>query len=52
MSQKQDEAEQKAFRKGQDDWRENKFDNPYPPTSTYHDFWQQGQDAEDTIQKK
>jgi hypothetical protein len=55
MSDKQDEANQRAFRKGQDAWRDNKDierDNPYPPDSPYHKFWRQGWEQEDGIQKK
>ncbi|GGB29441.1 hypothetical protein [Allosediminivita pacifica] len=46
MTEKQREAEQKAFERGQEDWRANRYDNPYPAQSPYHDLWQQGQDKE------
>jgi hypothetical protein len=54
MSKKQDDANQKAFERGQADWRNGKDlnrDNPYPLDSTYHHFWEQGWEAEDSIQK-
>ena len=37
-------AMQKAFERGQEDWRNNKFDNPYPSASPLHDYWEQGQE--------
>ncbi len=49
LSKVQDEAEQKAFQKGQDDFRANKDrgrGNPYPLVSPYHALWEQGWDPE------
>jgi hypothetical protein len=55
MTTNQDSANQQAFEKGQDAWRQNKDaqrDNPYPPISPYHDFWHQGWMQEQEIQNK
>lgn len=55
MSQKQEAANQKAFERGQSDWREGKSleDNPYPHDAVaYRDFWQQGWQSEHDIHYK
>jgi|HubBroStandDraft_6_1064221.scaffolds.fasta_scaffold1669834_2 hypothetical protein len=55
MSKKGEEAHQRAFQRGQDDWRGNKGldrDNPYPTQSPDHDYWRQGWEAERDIQHK
>ena len=55
MSDKQDRANQRAFEKGQEAWRDNKDidrDNPYPPDLPYHDLWRQGWEQEADIQIK
>ena len=55
MSDKQEQANQRAFQSGQEAWRDNKDidrDNPYPPKSPYHDLWRQGWECENDIQYK
>ena len=45
VDEKQDEAIQKAFQKGQDAWRDNKRidENPYPSKAVdYYEAWIQG----------
>ena len=52
MSKAQSDANQRAFEKGQSDWRTGKDyhgDNPYPPGSSYHQYWQQGWEEENKI---
>lgn len=45
-SEKQRQARQKAFERGQQDWRDNQHTNPYPHKSPDHELWQQGYDKE------
>ena len=52
MSDKKEDARQKAFERGRLDYGNNKFDNPYPTESPYHDYWEQGQVAERDIHDK
>jgi hypothetical protein len=55
MSNKSQAAHQKAFQRGQDDWRNSKpgeGGNPYPPQSPDHGFWQQGWEAERDVHHK
>ncbi|MCO6050849.1 hypothetical protein NGM99_13780 [Mesorhizobium sp. RP14(2022)] len=44
---KHEQMTQTAFRKGQDDARDNRpRDNPYPTQSDWHDPYEQGYDSE------
>jgi hypothetical protein len=55
MSEKSDKANQRAFQRGQEAWRDSKDqhrDNPYPPQSPDHDYWHQGWEAERDIHHK
>ncbi len=54
MSEKQEAANQRAFEKGQSDWREGKAfqENYYPPSSPYSHLWEQGWQAEHDIHNK
>lgn len=52
MSDKQREANQKAFERGQEDWRNNVHANPYPPESPYFELWEQGQRSEEELQQR
>ncbi len=45
-SEAQHRAEQKAFERGQEDWRSGQHTNPYPPQSPYYDMWEQGRAKE------
>lgn len=47
-SRKQREANDKAFQKGQQDFRNGKSrdENFYPPNTGYADLWEQGWDQE------
>ncbi len=51
MSEGQDKAKQKAFERGQSDWREGKppAGNPYPPQSPYYILWEQGWHSEHDV---
>ena len=52
ISKKQDDANQKAFQRGQESFRDGNFDNPYPIESPYHVFWEQGYESERNIHIK
>jgi hypothetical protein len=52
MTPNQERARQRAFERGQSDWREGKQTNPYPPMSPDHDVWEQGQESERDIHQK
>ena len=51
-SKKQSAAEQKAFERGQQDFREGKSVNPYPADAPYHALWEQGYESECDIHEK
>jgi len=52
VSEKQDRALQRAFERGQQDWRDGNERNPYPLESPYRDYWEQGWEAEKEIEQK
>jgi hypothetical protein len=52
MSDKKETANQRAFEQGQNDFRDGKSVNPYPIVAPYHDFWEQGFEAERDIHHK
>jgi hypothetical protein len=46
-------ANQKAFERGQQDFRDGKVrDNPYPPISPDHPYWEQGYETERDLNDK
>lgn len=51
-SKKQDDAHQKAFERGQQDFRDGKSINPYPLESPYYGFWDQGYESEREVHIK
>ena len=42
MDDKQDAALWKAFQLGHEHWQQGQNDNPYPPQSSYHAWYEQG----------
>jgi len=51
-SKKQNDANQKAFERGQQDFRDGNSNNPYSVESTYHGVWEQGYESEREIHSK
>lgn len=52
MSTRKQQAEQRAFERGQQAWRDRVDTNFYPPESEYAPFWEQGYQAEQDVHWK